>query len=80
MSLFSQDLMEASKEHLLYLIDVHIFQPDDIRLNTATLAWPDKMKPVFEQNTEIVEDCKAREGRKEGRRGEKIWPIYTYGI
>ena len=25
-----------------------------------TLRWPSNIKPVFEQNTEIVEDCKAR--------------------
>ena len=50
----------CSKGHLLYLIDVHIFSKEDINLNTTTLAWPQKIKPVFEQNTEIVEDCKAR--------------------
>jgi hypothetical protein len=33
---------------------------EDINLNTTTLAWPQKIKPVFEQNTELVEDCKAR--------------------
>ena len=32
----------------------------DIRLNTKTLGWPAKIRPVFEQNTEIVEDCKAK--------------------
>ena len=52
--------IECSKGHLLYLIDVHIFSKEDINLNTTTLAWPQKIKPVFEQNTELVEDCKAR--------------------
>ena len=52
--------LETSKGHLLYLIDVHIFSEDDIKLNTKTLRWPSNIKPVFEQNTEIVEDCKAR--------------------
>ena len=52
--------IECSKGHLLYLIDVHIFSKEDINLNTTTLAWPQKIKPVFEQNTEIVEDCKAK--------------------
>ena len=42
------------------MIDVHIFSEDDINLNTKTLKWPINIKPVFEQNTEIVEDCKAR--------------------
>ena len=45
---------------MLYIIDVHIFSQDDIILNTKTLGWPVKIRPVFEQNTEIVEDCKAR--------------------
>ena len=45
---------------MLYLIDVHIFSKADIELNTKTLAWPSTIKPVFEQNTEIIEDCKAR--------------------
>jgi hypothetical protein len=45
---------------LLYLIDVHIFSKEDIELNTRTLAWPSTIKPVFEQNTEIIEDCKAK--------------------
>ena len=55
-----QEEIEESKKHLLYLIDVHIFSTDDIGLNTRTLAWPSKIKPVFEQNTEIIEDCKAK--------------------
>ena len=60
--------IECSKGHLLYLIDVHIFSKEDINLNTTTLAWPQKIKPVFEQNTEIVEDCKAKfEERLQGK-------------
>ena len=55
-----QDEIENSKKHLLYIIDVHIFSQEDIILNTKTLGWPVKIRPVFEQNTEIVEDCKAR--------------------
>ena len=55
-----QEEIETSKGHLLYLIDVHIFSEDDIKLNTKTLRWASNIKPVFEQNTEIVEDCKAR--------------------
>ncbi len=55
-----QEQIEESKKHLLYLIDVHIFSESDISLNTSTLAWPDRIRPVFEQNTEIVEDCKAK--------------------
>ena len=57
---YFKDEIEKSKGHLLYLIDVHIFSEDDIKLNTLTLGWPSNIKPVFEQNTEIVEDCKAR--------------------
>ena len=45
---------------MLYIIDVHIFSQEDIERNTKTLGWPVKIKPVFEQNTEVVEDCKAR--------------------
>ncbi len=52
--------IERSKKHLLYLIDVHIFSEEDIALNTSALTWPSKIKPVFEQNTEIIEDCKAK--------------------
>ena len=55
-----QEEIENSKKHLLYIIDVHIFSQEDISLNTKTLGWPVKIRPVFEQNTEIVEDCKAR--------------------
>ena len=39
---------------------MYLFVKEDINLNTTTLAWPQKIKPVFEQNTEIVEDCKER--------------------
>ena len=39
---------------------MHIFSTEDISLNTKTLAWPTRIKPVFEQNTEIIEDCKAK--------------------
>ncbi|CAB4066117.1 DNAH [Lepeophtheirus salmonis] len=52
--------IEHSKKHLLYLIDVHVFDPHDIELNTLTLGWLVKIRPVFEQNTEIIEDCKAK--------------------
>ena len=39
---------------------MHIFSTEDIALNTRTLSWPDRIRPVFEQNTEIIEDCKAK--------------------
>ena len=39
---------------------MHIFSAEDIALNTRTLSWPDRIRPVFEQNTEIIEDCKAK--------------------
>ena len=65
--------IECSKGHLLYLIDVHIFSKEDINLNTTTLAWPQKIKPVFEQNTELVEDCKVGCSSPEHRAGRGLY-------
>uniref|UniRef100_A0A8C7GUY5 Dynein axonemal heavy chain 12 n=1 Tax=Oncorhynchus kisutch TaxID=8019 RepID=A0A8C7GUY5_ONCKI len=37
---------------LNYLLDVHIFDPEDLELNSTVLIWPQKIYPVFDLNDE----------------------------
>uniref|UniRef100_A0A674AUS2 Dynein axonemal heavy chain 12 n=1 Tax=Salmo trutta TaxID=8032 RepID=A0A674AUS2_SALTR len=37
---------------LNYLLDVHIFDPEDLELNSTVLIWPQNIYPVFDLNDE----------------------------
>lgn len=36
-----------------YLLDVYIFNSEDLTLNSSVLMWPNKISPVFDQNDEV---------------------------
>lgn len=42
-----------SKDRLAYLIDVFLFNPEDIDLNCEVLTWPKRINPVFDKNEEV---------------------------
>ncbi|XP_075690041.1 dynein axonemal heavy chain 12 [Rhinoderma darwinii] len=47
-----------------YLLDVHLFLPDDIVLNSTVLLWPKNINPVFDENDQLIEKAK-RKGESE---------------
>jgi hypothetical protein len=42
----------AATENILFLIDNSILTPDDIKLNTMTINWPDRIQPILKDNEE----------------------------
>uniref|UniRef100_A0A8D3AAF5 Dynein axonemal heavy chain 12 n=1 Tax=Scophthalmus maximus TaxID=52904 RepID=A0A8D3AAF5_SCOMX len=49
------ELNEKIKEayhRLIYLLDVHIFEPEDLELNSTVFLWPQKILQTFELNDE----------------------------
>lgn len=47
-------LWQEAHHRLSYLLDVHIFEPEDMELNSAVLLWPQNILPVFELNDEVT--------------------------
>ncbi|XP_073501399.1 dynein axonemal heavy chain 12-like [Phyllobates terribilis] len=55
-----------------YLLDVHLFVPEDIILNSTVLLWPKNINPVFDENDQLIENAKRKgEGELLGKR-EKL--------
>lgn len=40
-----------------YLLGVHIFEPEDLELNSNVFLWPQKIIHVFELSDEVVSLC-----------------------
>ena len=36
-----------------YLLDIFLFSPEDLALNSAVLMWPSKINPIFDENDEV---------------------------
>ena len=36
-----------------YLLDVYIFEDEDLHLNSEVLLWPQKINPVYDQNDDV---------------------------
>lgn len=53
------EAVQASLHTLTYLLDIHNFTAEEMKLNTVTLTWPEKLAPIFEQNEEIIEASKV---------------------
>ena len=41
-------------DHILYLLDLYIFTPDDLELNKKAIMWPKTINPIFDQNDEVI--------------------------
>ncbi|KAI1892368.1 hypothetical protein AGOR_G00132640 [Albula goreensis] len=46
------------------LLDLHIFEPEDLDLNSTVLLWPRNMLPIFDEGDEVVLSAK-RKGEEE---------------
>ena len=45
--------VQDSLKRLSYLLDVHSFSTNEMGTNSATLMWPSKLNPIFEQNEQV---------------------------
>ncbi|XP_073448349.1 dynein axonemal heavy chain 12 [Aquarana catesbeiana] len=43
-----------------YLLDVFLFSPKDLALNSTVLLWPKNINPVFDKNDELIEKAKRK--------------------
>nr|XP_057908676.1 dynein axonemal heavy chain 12-like isoform X2 [Doryrhamphus excisus] len=62
-TLLKERIMKAYSR-LSYLLDVHIFEPEDLELNSTVFLWPLKIGEVFELSDEVFQDAKKK-GEKE---------------
>uniref|UniRef100_A0A3Q2XVH1 Dynein heavy chain linker domain-containing protein n=1 Tax=Hippocampus comes TaxID=109280 RepID=A0A3Q2XVH1_HIPCM len=57
-------LHEKIKSRLSYLLDVHIFEPEDLELNSTVFMWPLKIQEVFKLSDEALREARMK-GEKE---------------
>ncbi|XP_076022383.1 dynein axonemal heavy chain 12 [Genypterus blacodes] len=50
----------ATYNRLNYLLEIHTFEPEDLKLNSTAFLWPQNIVNVFELNDEVMEKAKAR--------------------
>ena len=44
---------QESKIRLMYLVGVHLFSEDDIKLNSEVFNWKQRIEPIFDQSEEV---------------------------
>uniref|UniRef100_A0A3P8ZCE8 AAA+ ATPase domain-containing protein n=1 Tax=Esox lucius TaxID=8010 RepID=A0A3P8ZCE8_ESOLU len=54
--IFSQE----THHRLNYLLDVYIFDPEDLEFNSTVLLWPQNIVPVFDLNDEVILKAKKK--------------------
>ncbi|XP_049610508.1 dynein axonemal heavy chain 12-like [Syngnathus scovelli] len=52
--------IKKAYSRLSYLLDVHIFEPEDLELNSTVFMWPLKILEVFELSDEVFQEAKAK--------------------
>ncbi|XP_034168074.2 LOW QUALITY PROTEIN: dynein axonemal heavy chain 12 [Pangasianodon hypophthalmus] len=75
----SSKIMETHRR-LNYLLDVHIFDAEDLELHSTVLLWPQNINPIFELSVEVLEKAKQR-GEQEllGRREKLMLELVKLG-
>ncbi|XP_070594569.1 LOW QUALITY PROTEIN: dynein axonemal heavy chain 12 [Erythrolamprus reginae] len=58
-----QRIMECQRR-MNYLLDIYLFEPEDLTLNATVLLWPQNINPIFDENDDIIEMAK-RKGESE---------------
>uniref|UniRef100_A0A3B4A2Y1 Dynein axonemal heavy chain 12 n=1 Tax=Periophthalmus magnuspinnatus TaxID=409849 RepID=A0A3B4A2Y1_9GOBI len=61
-----------SLKRLLYLLDVQIFEPDDLELCATVFLWPQNIIQAFELNDEVIEKAKHKGEHELIARREKL--------
>ena len=46
------------RRHMAYLLDTHLFEKEDIDLNTEVMMWPTNINPIFDQNEELTNETR----------------------
>ncbi|MCI4387417.1 hypothetical protein PGIGA_G00073950 [Pangasianodon gigas] len=67
-------------QRLNYLLDVHIFDAEDLEIHSTVLLWPQNINPIFELSVEVLEKAKQR-GEQEllGRREKLMLELVKLG-
>ncbi|XP_054991966.1 LOW QUALITY PROTEIN: dynein axonemal heavy chain 12 [Sorex araneus] len=70
-----QDLIsriQESKRQMNYFLDVFLFPPEDLTLNSNVLMWPWKINPIFDENDELIETAKHKRENELIAKREKL--------
>ncbi|XP_021265333.1 dynein heavy chain 12, axonemal [Numida meleagris] len=70
-----QDLSLRIKEccwQMEYFLDVYLFSPEDIALNTTVLLWPQKINPIFDEHDDLIEESKRKGEQELINKSEKL--------
>ncbi|KAF4078180.1 hypothetical protein AMELA_G00196410 [Ameiurus melas] len=75
----SSKIMETLRR-LNYLLDVHIFDAEDLELHSTVLLWPQNINQIFELSAEVLEKAKQK-GEQEllGRREKLMLELEKLG-
>ncbi|PAA47942.1 hypothetical protein BOX15_Mlig003862g8 [Macrostomum lignano] len=64
--------IKESQNRLQYLLDVWIFNDDDLQLNSEVLTWPKRISPIFDENETLQEESKTQGEKLLIERKEKL--------
>ncbi|NXH14929.1 DYH12 protein, partial [Bucco capensis] len=70
-----QDLLlriQESGRQMIYFLDVFLFDPEDIALNTTVLLWPKNIKPIFDEHDDLIEQSKCKREQELLNKCEKL--------
>ncbi|XP_072306337.1 dynein axonemal heavy chain 12 [Eucyclogobius newberryi] len=67
-----KDRISESLDRLLYLLDVHIFDPADLTLHVTLFLWAQKILKAFELGDQVIEKAKRKGERELIARREKL--------
>ncbi|XP_022428499.1 dynein heavy chain 12, axonemal isoform X6 [Delphinapterus leucas] len=66
------EALQESKRRMSYFLDVFLFPPEDLTLNSAVLMWPWKINPIFDENDELLENAKHKKENELIEKREKL--------
>ncbi|XP_040310640.1 dynein axonemal heavy chain 12 isoform X5 [Herpailurus yagouaroundi] len=64
--------IKESKRRMSYFLDVFLFPPEDLALNSTVLMWPWKINPIFDENDELIENAKHEKENELIAKREKL--------
>uniref|UniRef100_A0A4X1VKQ9 Dynein axonemal heavy chain 12 n=1 Tax=Sus scrofa TaxID=9823 RepID=A0A4X1VKQ9_PIG len=64
--------IKESRRRMSYLLDIFLFSPEDLALNSAVLMWPSKINPIFDENDELIENAKHKKENELIAKREKL--------
>jgi len=48
-----RERIQQSYKRLSFLLDVHLFSAEDVKLNSSVMTWPRKIQPIFLQHDDV---------------------------